>query len=707
MLGALIVGSCSDSTSPPTATTIQLSATSVTLTALTATRQFTATVLDQNGSTMSDAVVTWAAPTPTVATVSGTGLITAVGNGAAQVTATSGNATASVSVTVAQNPVPPTSAAGATQTAALGLAVPVKPAVLVADSLGRGIAGIVVNFSVTSGGGSVSGAAATTNASGVATVGEWILGPSVGANTLSATYLSFPPVLFTANGIIDPCTAAGAAPIQVGESVPGFLASTDCTASEATHYDLYRLELATSRTLIIGMTASFDAYLKVFNATTGALVAENDDIILGVIQDSRIAMTFPAGSYLIRTRSFDPGQFGSYALSIIEGFPGVPFSVSMNAGNSQVVTPGSPVPIAPSVIVRDVLDSVVVGAQVTFETVPTVGAITGAVATTNSAGIATVGSWTLDAGANVLSATVTGGTNVSGNPVVFSASGNASTAGFNIDLKFRSLPTLVQLQAFRNAATKWETVITNDLPAQPLILTAGQCSGPALNETVDDLAIHVILEPIDGAGQVLGSAGPCALRPPTGVGLTVLGVMRFDTADLPALESQGRLDAVILHEMGHVLGIGTLWSRTGLLLSPSLPSSSGADTRFTGTNSIAGFDAIGGTTYTLGGKVPVENTAGGAGTRDSHWRESVLQNELMTGFLNSGTNPMSMLTVRSMVDLGYTVNTGAADPFFLTLSLRAEGSTNDGVWMVDDIWQGPRYVLSPSGRPIGASLRQK
>lgn len=599
--------------------------------------------------------------------------------------------------------------AGNGQSAPLGTNVPVRPAVKLSDALGNGVAGATVTFAVTGGGGSVTGGTATTNANGVATVGNWMLGPSTGTNTLDATATGFPPVTFTATAILDPCTAAGAPLIALGDTINGTLASADCIANEATNYDLYKLTLASQTIVIINMAStSIDSYLKLLDATTGAVLAENDDIVLGVIQDSRIVDTLAAGSYLIRARSFDPGQFGPYTLSVIQAVPGVPATISLNAGSAQVVPPNSSVPIAPSVLVRDALGDPVVGAQVTFEIVPTVGSVSGAVATTNASGIATVGSWTLAAGANVMSATVTG-TGVTGNPVMFSASGNVSTAGFNIDLKFQALPTLVQLSAFRNAASRWEAIITNDLPSQPLSIAPGTCSSPGVNETVEDLAIIVLLAPIDGPGAILGSAGPCILRSGT-TGLTVLGVMRFDTADLPALEANGNLNTVILHEMGHVLGIGTLWSRTGLLLSPSLPSSSGVDTRFTGPNSIAGFDAIGGTTYTLGGKVPVENSQGGAGTRDAHWRESVLQNELMTGFINtSSANPLSMLTVRSLQDIGYTVNTSFADPFFLSLSLRAEGSGSPaGFAMVDDIWHGPVYQVDSRGRIIGGpSLRQK
>jgi hypothetical protein len=50
--------------------------------------------------------------------------------------------------------------------------------------------------------------------------------------------------------------------------------------------------------------------------------------------------------------------------------------------------------------------------------------------------------------------------------------------------------------------------------------------------------------------------------------------------------------------------------------------------------------------------VPVENT-GGPGTRNSHWRETVFRNELMTGFVGvAGGNPLSRMTVGSLQDLG-------------------------------------------------------
>ena len=73
-----------------------------TLMSLGATVQLTATVLDQNGQSVEDAVVTWQSGDKAVATVSAQGLVTAVMNGTARVMATSGAATSGIDVTVMQ-----------------------------------------------------------------------------------------------------------------------------------------------------------------------------------------------------------------------------------------------------------------------------------------------------------------------------------------------------------------------------------------------------------------------------------------------------------------------------------------------------------------------------------------------------------------------------------------------------------------------------
>ena len=86
----------------PVATTIVLSSTTLVFSWLGEIQQLTATVADQNGAAMSGASVTWSSSDAGVASLSSSGLVTAVANGTATITATSGSASARASATVAQ-----------------------------------------------------------------------------------------------------------------------------------------------------------------------------------------------------------------------------------------------------------------------------------------------------------------------------------------------------------------------------------------------------------------------------------------------------------------------------------------------------------------------------------------------------------------------------------------------------------------------------
>ncbi len=369
------------------------------------------------------------------------------------------------------------------------------------------------------------------------------------------------------------------------------------------------------------------------------------------------------------------------------------------AGDGQIGTPGQAVPTAPALVVEDANGNPVSGVPVLFEIVSGGGSVTGGSVTTDGSGIARVGSWTLGStGPNVLRATATG-TGISGNPATFTV---AAMGAFNIELRFIGSPTPNQQQAFAEAEARWESIVTGDLPNVQLVADAAECGpdSPAINQNVDDLIILVTLEAIDGPGDVLASAGPCFVRLPSD--LPVLGAMRFDTADLDDVEADGLLSQVVLHEMAHVLGFGILWEE--FLVDPSLTAGGevieGADPHFTGPQAVAAFNQIGGSGYT-GGKVPVENSAPAGqegGTQDSHWRESVFANELMTGFINPAQNPLSRVTVASLADLGFVVNQEAADPFSLFLGLRALRSTLGGLQLRDDVLRVPIRGVDAAGR---------
>jgi hypothetical protein len=77
------------------------------------------------------------------------------------------------------------------------------PAVTITDAIGNPVPSVSVTFSPASGGGSVTGGAASTNASGVATIGGWKLGTTAGANTLDAASAGLTTVTFSATGTPD------------------------------------------------------------------------------------------------------------------------------------------------------------------------------------------------------------------------------------------------------------------------------------------------------------------------------------------------------------------------------------------------------------------------------------------------------------------------------------------------------------------------
>ena len=371
-------------------------------------------------------------------------------------------------------------------------------------------------------------------------------------------------------------------------------------------------------------------------------------------------------------------------------------TVVVNGGNNQAAMVGTAVPTAPSVLVRDLSSNPLAGVPVTFTVASGGGYVTGATAVTNASGIATLGSWVLGSPAalNTLTATAAGAST----PASFKASGCAGGGGtgYGITLCYTTTLTAAQRTAFESAAARWAQVITGDLADIPASIPAGTCgaASPSFNLSIDDLLIFAGVESIDGVNGILGSASWCYRR--TG-GLPIIGLMTFDAADMSVMESGGLLQGVIRHEMGHVIGIGTMWSTLGLLVSPSPVGGPPLDTYFSGSNAVTGFNNIGGSTYTGGNKVPVENT-GPSGTINSHWRESVLANELMTGYANAGSMPLSQLTVRSLVDMGYTVNVGQADAFFLTLSMRAGGAAPGAVPLLNDVPDVPQYSIDAQGR---------
>jgi hypothetical protein len=280
-------------------------------------------------------------------------------------------------------------------------------------------------------------------------------------------------------------------------------------------------------------------------------------------------------------------------------------------------------------------------------------------------------------------------------------SANVTVGLYHIEVRYLTSISPARQAAFDAAAAHWARVIVGDVPNAFFQDTATSCT-PAMNETIDDIVIFVKLGPIDGPGKILGQSGPCFIR--TVGKLPLIGIMQFDIADTATLDANGQFGTVILHEMGHVLGFGTIWDSSsfglGLLADPV--ANGGTDPHFIGARALTVFDSIGGTSYSGGAKVPVERN-GGAGTRDSHWRDSVFVTELMTGFLNSGVpNPLSVVTIASMEDEGYSVDYGAAEAYSHTFTAPPFAGAGVSVLSLgNDVRQAPIYVVDERGRVVG------
>jgi len=215
----------------------------------------------------------------------------------------------------------------------------------------------------------------------------------------------------------------------------------------------------------------------------------------------------------------------------------------------------------------------------------------------------------------------------------------AAQAGlFEISIDSVGGLTTSQEAIFDNATAFWESHLIGVQENFDLNLVI-EASGPA----------------IDGPGQILGQAGPTYVGSAEGIFLYATeGIMQFDSADLAMLEDAGALFDVILHEMAHVIGFGTLWNPEiyGILGFQSLYNEGTG--QYTGEHALSMFQEEFDSEATF---VPVE-LDGGPGTANGHWDESWLggpwDTELMTGYLDFPTT-LSNTTLASFADLGYIV----------------------------------------------------
>ena len=381
-------------------------------------------VTDDRGAALGGIVVTFTvaegggSTTPAVDTTDNTGAASTrwrLGGttGQQRVSAAISGVTTQVNFTASASAGAPASVAiqaGDNQSAVAGAAVTTAPAVLVRDRFNNPVSGTSVFFSVSAGGGSVAGAGATTNASGVATVGSWTLGATTGANRLTA--------LVVANGVTsNPVTFNATATA----GAPAALQAQGSTSLTAT---------AGALVSPVPSVRVVDAAGNPVSNVTVTFTASSGSTVVG-------ASKVTNSNGLATPDSWQVGaSLGNYTLTASVGTASTVFtataragaatSLSIFAGNNQTASVGRTLPIDPAVRITDALGNPIAGQEVVFEVTSGGGSALVRRPVTDANGVATVGAWTLGEtpGANTLRATATG-LSLAGNPATFSATATA------------------------------------------------------------------------------------------------------------------------------------------------------------------------------------------------------------------------------------------------------------------------------------------
>ncbi len=252
----------------------------------------------------------------------------------------------------------------------------------------------------------------------------------------------------------------------------------------------------------------------------------------------------------------------------------------------------------------------------------------------------------------------------------------AAADQYQITVRQSSVFTTSQQALIAAASDRWQRVVKTGLPdvfSPPGDITAATCADdglPSFSGDIDDLLIDIRIEPIDFPGGILGYAGACWSRASSG--LPYFGLIVIDADDIEKMEVDGTLDDVILHEMGHIIGIGIDKWTSKLVALDRQPIEVSTDPRFSGPVAASRWQVLG-----RAGLPPVEEDFG-PGSALGHWDETAFNTELMTPFAEASlvATPLSAVTIGALADLGYGVNLSAADAFTLPLPLLA---LRDGV----------------------------
>ncbi|MEO9191909.1 MAG: hypothetical protein ABI224_18160 [Acetobacteraceae bacterium] len=129
--------------------------------------------------------------------------------------------------------------------------------------------------------------------------------------------------------------------------------------------------------------------------------------------------------------------------------------------------------------------------------------------------------------------------------------------------------------------------------------------------------------------------------------MPALGVVTLESGFIAG--PQDVFAEVFTHELGHILGFGTLWSARGLTTSAS-----GGRVFFVGAHATAELVRVGGAAYSTGVLVSADG---------GHWNAAVMSDDLMTPSTGSPDWSLSTVTLASLTDLGFTIDLSKGDGF--------------------------------------------
>ncbi len=424
---------------------------------------YTVSVLDATGQMVSSVPLQWASSDTSIATIAsmGSANANAQARGKRGVTTLSATTPLGVRGSVKLSGVPVAThlvlvgGEGQTGVAGSALAAPMVVEVQAADNLP--VPGAVVNFRAMTPGGSVANASSVADTSGRAAT-KMLLGKGGGPYRFEASSGRTEPVVASASATPAP---AAAITIVSGDG------QVDSTST--------RLVIP----LVVRVTDQYggpvDAQAVNWLKVTGSGLlgsASTTTTSDGTASNIYVLGSLPGGDVVSATVPGVGGASGAVQFSATTLQRGVA-TLSIARGGQQTAVVGTAVSVPPSVLVKDANGLPVPNAPVVFGVARGSGRATGLIATSNAAGIATLGSWTLDtiAGMNTLTAT-TG--------AVSAAITATGIAGAATQILVASAPTALTVGIIANFAFQVADAYGNPVARSgiPLIVSWWWLNGP-------------------------------------------------------------------------------------------------------------------------------------------------------------------------------------------------------------------------------------